>query len=262
MRGDQDVRRLQVAVDDPLAVGVLHGLADREEQVQPLAGRELLLIAVVDDRDALDQLHDEVRPAALRRAGVEDAGDVGVVHQREGLPLGLEAGDDVARVHPRLDDLERDLAAHGLLLLGDEHQAHAPLADLLHQLVGADHRAGPLGDLLVVLGRFSGHRPAHEFASDTVILDQGLDLGPQAGVGSARLVEIRGPGRRRRDLQGAAKNRFHVGGVGFIGRSPFRGALPPMRRAGRETARKKQDILVKLRLEASPSRQRNSQARA
>ena len=34
----QDVRRLEVAVDDPLLVGVLHGLADLDEQLQPLAG--------------------------------------------------------------------------------------------------------------------------------------------------------------------------------------------------------------------------------
>ena len=43
--GDQHVARLEVAVDDPLLVGVLHRLADRDEQLQPglhrqpLAGR-------------------------------------------------------------------------------------------------------------------------------------------------------------------------------------------------------------------------------
>ena len=92
--------------------------------------------------NALDQLHHEVGPAAVGRAGVEHPGDVGVVHQGQGLPLGLEAGDDVARVHARLDDLEGHLAANGVLLLGDEDQAHPALADLLHELVGADDRAG------------------------------------------------------------------------------------------------------------------------
>ena len=38
MQRDQHVRRLEVAVDDPLLVRVLHGLADRHEQLQPLAG--------------------------------------------------------------------------------------------------------------------------------------------------------------------------------------------------------------------------------
>ena len=79
----------------PLLMGVLHRLADREEQFQPLAGRELVAVAVVGDRDALDQLHDEVGPAAVGRAGIEHPGDVGVVHQRQRLPLGLEPGDDL-----------------------------------------------------------------------------------------------------------------------------------------------------------------------
>ena len=34
---DQHVRRLDVAVDDPLLVGVLDRLADRDEQLEPLA---------------------------------------------------------------------------------------------------------------------------------------------------------------------------------------------------------------------------------
>ena len=49
---DQDVRGLEVAVDDPLLVGVLHGPADQDEQLQPLGDRELLAVAVLGDRDA------------------------------------------------------------------------------------------------------------------------------------------------------------------------------------------------------------------
>ena len=90
---DEDVRRLEVAVDDPLLVGVLDRLADRHEQLEPLARRELLLVAVLGDRHALDEFHDEVRPAVVGRAGVEDLGDVRVVHQGQRLPLGLEAGE-------------------------------------------------------------------------------------------------------------------------------------------------------------------------
>ena len=44
-------------------------------------------------------------------------------------------------VHARLDDLQGHLAADGLGLLGHVDDAHAPLADLLQQLVGADRRA-------------------------------------------------------------------------------------------------------------------------
>jgi hypothetical protein len=69
-----------------------------------------------------------------------------VVHQRQGLPLGFEAGDHFAGIEPRLDDLQRHPTAHGVLLFGHEHQAHAPLADLFPQFVGADQRAGTFLD--------------------------------------------------------------------------------------------------------------------
>ena len=84
------------------------------EQLQPLARRQLVVVAVLGDRHAVDQLHDEVGPAAFGGAGVEDPGDVLVVHHGQGLALGLEAGDDLAAVHAGLDDLERDLAADRL----------------------------------------------------------------------------------------------------------------------------------------------------
>ena len=122
-------------------------------------GRELVAVAILGDRDALDQLHDEVGPAGVGGAGVEDLGDVGVVHQRQRLPLGLEAGDDLAGVHARLDDLERDLAADGLLLLGHVDDAHAAFADLLEQLVGADTGARPFQDGLVRRAVLGGRLP-------------------------------------------------------------------------------------------------------
>ena len=68
-----------------------------------------------------------------------------MVHQGQGLPFGLEAGDDLLGIHARLDDLQRHLALDRLRLLGHEHHAHAPFADLLQQLVGPDDPAGALG---------------------------------------------------------------------------------------------------------------------
>ena len=85
------------------------------------------------------------------RPGVEHLGDVGVVHHRQGLPLGLEPGDDLLGVHARLDDLQRHPAADRVRLLGHEDDAHAAFADLLQQLVGADDRAGAFGSEAHVL---------------------------------------------------------------------------------------------------------------
>ena len=129
-------------MDDAFLVGVLDGLADRHEELQPLADRQVQLIAVLGDGDALDQLHDEVRPAFGRRAGVEDLGDIGMVHQGQGLALRLEAAQDLRGVHARFDDLEGDAAFDRLGLLGHPDGAHAALAQLLQQLVRADAASG------------------------------------------------------------------------------------------------------------------------
>ena len=65
-----------------------------------------------------------------------------MVHQRQRLPLGFEAGDDLLGVHAQLDDLERDAAAHRFLLLGHVDDAAAAFADLLEQFVAANPVAG------------------------------------------------------------------------------------------------------------------------
>ena len=61
-----------------------------------------------------------------------------MVHERQRLPLGLEAGDHLTRIHPRFDDLESDFPLDGALLLGDEDQAETAFADLLHQPIRSD----------------------------------------------------------------------------------------------------------------------------
>ncbi len=65
-----------------------------------------------------------------------------MVHHRQRLPLGLEAGDDLLGVHAVLDDLQRDLPLDRLGLLGQVDDAHAALAELAYDRVGADAGAG------------------------------------------------------------------------------------------------------------------------
>jgi hypothetical protein len=66
----EHVRRLEIAVDDALLVGVLDRTAHVEKEVQTLACRELAPVGVLDDGDALDQLHHEVGPARLGGPGL------------------------------------------------------------------------------------------------------------------------------------------------------------------------------------------------
>ena len=46
-------------------------------------------------------------PSGVGLAGVEDPRDARVVHQRQRLPLGLEARDDLLGVHAAPDHLQR-----------------------------------------------------------------------------------------------------------------------------------------------------------
>ena len=61
-----------------------------------------------------DQLHHEIRSSRVGRTGIEHLGDVRVIHQGQGLPLGLEPRHHFARVHAGLDDLQGHGAADGL----------------------------------------------------------------------------------------------------------------------------------------------------
>lgn len=137
-RGDEDVRGLDVAVQDPALVGVLESVAELGDELHPLFEAEAIPVTIDIDRNPVDVLHHEIGLSALRGARVENLSDVGVAQACEGLPFGLESGEDLPVVRSRLDDLEGDLALHGLGLLGEEDGAHAALAQGVQDAVGAD----------------------------------------------------------------------------------------------------------------------------
>jgi hypothetical protein len=74
-----------------------------------------------------------------------------MIHERQGLTLGLEPGDYLTRIHARLDDFERHHAVDGLPLLGHEDDAKAALADWFHESVRADQGTSPFASKLVTL---------------------------------------------------------------------------------------------------------------
>ena len=132
-------------MDDALLMSVLNGVADRHEQLQPFARRqhEFCRNRSVMGMPLTSSMTKKGR-AGVGGAGVEHLGDVGVIHESEGLPFGLEASQDLAAIHARLDDLESDVALTGVGLLGQPDRAHAAFADAFESLYGPIRRRGNL----------------------------------------------------------------------------------------------------------------------
>jgi hypothetical protein len=202
-----------VPVNDALLMGMLHGLTEVKEKLEPLAWRQPVVVAVLGDGHALDQLHDEVRPAAGGFASVVNLGDIGMIHQRQRLPLGFKARDHLTRVHAGFEDLEGNLTADRLLLLGDEDQAHAAFADLFHQTVRADNTSGTLADRRVKSLRRS-NRGAFQELSLVIGGQQRLNVAAQAVIPGTGAVQKRGPLPRILFLQGLGKHGFLAGAHG------------------------------------------------
>ena len=138
LAGHQDVRGLQVAMDDAPLVCVLDARADGQEELQPLARGQPLRVRKGGDGCPADTLHHEVGTPVRRGAGVEHAGDSGMVEPGHRAPLRLETVQDARRAQVRRHQLDRDLASERLLLPRRVDDAHAPFAEDLVDGVGAD----------------------------------------------------------------------------------------------------------------------------
>lgn len=210
VKGDEDVGGFDVAVDDAFLVGVLDGVADLEEESETFGHGETVAVAVFGDAQAGDQLHDEEGPAGGGGAGVEDAGDVRVVHEGQRLALGLESSDDGPAVHAGFEDFESDAAADGGELLGQEDDADAALADFFEQLVGADAVAGFFDRGERGLGPWCGggeigvqelEGRGFEEGIVAVVLEEGFDGGTEGGIERADAFQVGGSGLRRGLMQ-------------------------------------------------------------
>jgi hypothetical protein len=212
--GDEQVRWLQVAVDDGLVVRVLHSLADLAEQLQPLAAGQPVPVAEVGDRQAADVLHHEVGPPVEGGARVEHLGDGGVIHPRQSLSLGLEAREELPGLHAPLEELEGDPAPERFDLLGEPHLAETSLADLVQEAIGSD----PVRFLRRRGGAQPAGRGGWERGVGVVVAVHGpFREAPSRAENSARLTLRQGhgpPQERSRPEVGKPRS------VGGSGRSP------------------------------------------
>ena len=143
VRADEDVRRLDVAVDEPGGVGEAEGGGDLAGDLGRLLRREVAVGAQdVGERAPVDVLHgDEVGRGVL--APVEHVDDVRVVEVGGRLGLAAEALDEVG-VDGELGEqhLDRHLAIEQAVV-AEEHVGHPAAPDALQQLVAiVDDRVG------------------------------------------------------------------------------------------------------------------------
>lgn len=129
-------------MNNALLVRVLYCRTDFLKQVKAFGNSERVGIAVVRERDALHQFHDEVGLAILGGPGVKQSRDVRMVHKRDRLPLGLEPRQDhlrIAAIDP--NHFQGHAAFNGFGLVGHPDAPYAPFADLLEQLIPTHHRS-------------------------------------------------------------------------------------------------------------------------
>ena len=137
---DQDVGWLEVAVKDPLAVGVVDGAGQLEDHSDRVQGREGPLAEDLAEGLPVAEIHRVVAIAALA-SDVVDAHDARVLEPGGDGGFALEAGQRLGVVLLGQDDLERE-PTREVVAAGQEHDAHRAAAHLLQEEVGT-HAAGP-----------------------------------------------------------------------------------------------------------------------
>src|SRR5262249_32977634 len=125
---DENIRRLEIAMNDEMLMRVADGVAHVLEEREPVVERERSPVAVPGDRHAVDELHRKVGKPARGDATVDQPRDVRMLEQGEDPPLLEKAANEPGGRMP--DQLERDaLVEETIVALAEEHLAHAALAD-------------------------------------------------------------------------------------------------------------------------------------
>jgi hypothetical protein len=147
---DHQVRRLDVAVDEAVQIGLAQAERGLPAQLDRLAGRQLALaLEALLQALAVDQLHGEEHQAVLLADEV-DMGDVGVVDAGLGARLAAKPlARHGVRGLARRQHLERDRTVEREVV-GPPHLAHAAAAQLavereVREAQPAGHRGGRRG---------------------------------------------------------------------------------------------------------------------
>ena len=136
---DQHIVRLDVAMHDPVSMGVSEGVGDVGEDADRLAHRELALAAELSaQRLALDERHRVVEQVPGGR-GRQQGNDVRVLEGGGEFDLAPETLDVDAGGHLGRQHLDDDLALERGLVR-EEHAAHPPATELPLDAIGVAQR--------------------------------------------------------------------------------------------------------------------------
>ena len=148
--GHQDVRGLEVAMDDQAGVGGMDGRGHLADELDPDREGVLRGAAGLGDRHAGDPLEGEVRAPVRRHSGVEELRDVRMAEGRQNVAFAAEAALHRAPGEMGVRQLEGDLAFVGAVAPGGEPDDPHPAApELAHEGVGADAISGERPEVVV-----------------------------------------------------------------------------------------------------------------
>ncbi len=186
--GDDDVRRLDVAMDDEVAMRVRQRAGHPQHQAQPAFHIGQVVAAEIGDRDAFDVFHREERRAVVGFATIDQLRDVRVSQAGKDF---LFLAESVAQAGVRgQHQLDRDLLFEAAIdAMREIDRAHAARAQQFVEHEGADATADlfavPVAHTTVV-----GHRRCDQVDDRTiqrrgflVFAEQAHDIGAQAFVG-------------------------------------------------------------------------------
>ncbi len=141
---EEQVRGLEIAVDDAVRVGLGEGLAGLQHVLDGLLSAErAALLDEVREVAAFEVLHLHERRAVLEHADVGDLGDVLARDLARGLGLAAEALDELSVLeHLGEQEFQRDLLVE-LEVGRRDDDAHAALSeDPIDTVFPREHRAG------------------------------------------------------------------------------------------------------------------------
>lgn len=110
-----------------------------------------------------------------------------MIQQGQGLPFQAKSNDDIPGIHSRFDNLDRDPTPNGFLLLCEEDDRGASLADQADQTIRPDAAAGNQlsqfrTGLLIPMFDFARRTPTEKTSGCLVRTKKRFDFSSQLGA--------------------------------------------------------------------------------